>query len=116
MPPLKRRLLSSKPSSSSISIEPDSKLIDDTPPHDIIINATESLDKQPMQDTSTSTSSVVVCDDTSYNYTKDELDYLLSLSTIERKVYVIAQQHLETSFDLSRSSGFITWKLKQTNK
>jgi len=112
MPPLKRRL-SAKPS-SSISIEPDSKLIDADIPHDIIIHATEYCDKQPIQDTSTST--VVVCDDTSYNYTKDEEEYLLSLSIIERKVCVIAQEHLETSFDLSRSSGFITWKLKQTNK
>lgn len=112
MPPLKRRL-SAKPT-SSISNETDGKLIDDPPPNDIIHASPKSDDKHLNLDTSTSTSTVLVCDDTSYNYTKDELAYLLSLSTIERKVCIIAQQHLETSFDLSRSSGFINWKLTQT--
>jgi len=116
MPPLKRRL-SAKPT-SSISNETDGKLIDDPPPHDIINASPESDDKHLNLDTSTSTSTststVIVCDDSYYNYTKDEKAYLLSLSTIERKVCIIAQQHLETSFDLSRSSGFINWKLTQT--
>jgi len=36
--------------------------------------------------------------------------YLESLSPLERSVYVIAESHLQSSFDLSRSSGFIAWK------
>jgi hypothetical protein len=40
----------------------------------------------------------------------DEIRYLDSLSAIERNVCLIAKEHLQTSFDLSRSSGFISWK------
>ena len=35
--------------------------------------------------------------------------YLASLSELERRVYSIAKDHLESSFDLSRSSGYIAW-------
>jgi hypothetical protein len=40
----------------------------------------------------------------------DEIRYLDSLSAIERNVCLIAKEHLQSSFDLSRSSGFISWK------
>ena len=40
----------------------------------------------------------------------DELAFLKSLSSIERNVCLIAQEHLQTSFDLSRSNGYINWK------
>jgi hypothetical protein len=40
----------------------------------------------------------------------DEIRYLDSLSAIERNVFLIAKEHLQSSFDLSRSSGFISWK------
>lgn len=37
-------------------------------------------------------------------------EYLASLSDLEQRVCSIARDHLESSFDLSRSSGFIAWK------
>ena len=40
----------------------------------------------------------------------DELAFLGSLSSIERNVCLIAEEHLQTSFDLSRSNGYINWK------
>ena len=40
----------------------------------------------------------------------EELKYLAGLSILEQKVCLIAQDHLESSFDLVRSSGFIAWK------
>ena len=39
--------------------------------------------------------------------------YLASLSELERRVCSIAQAHLESSFDLSRSNGYIVWKTKK---
>jgi len=39
-----------------------------------------------------------------------ESQYIDSLSELERKVCEIARDHLKSSFDLSRSSGFIAWK------
>ena len=38
--------------------------------------------------------------------------FLASLSPLEQRVCAIAESHLESSFDLSRSSGFIAWKAK----
>ena len=39
--------------------------------------------------------------------------YLASLSELEQRVCSIARDHLESSFDLSRSSGYIAWKSKK---
>ena len=39
--------------------------------------------------------------------------YLASLSELEQRVCSIARDHLESSFDLSRSSGFIAWTGKK---
>ena len=39
--------------------------------------------------------------------------YLASLSELEQRVCSIAKDHLESSFDLSRSSGYIAWKSKK---
>ena len=39
--------------------------------------------------------------------------YLASLSELEQRVCSIAKDHLESSFDLSRSSGFIAWAGKK---
>ena len=36
--------------------------------------------------------------------------YVASLSELEKRVLSIAEDHLKSSFDLSRSSGFISWK------
>lgn len=44
--------------------------------------------------------------------TTSESQFLSSLSPLERRVCAIAESHLESSFDLSRSSGFIAWKAK----
>ena len=40
----------------------------------------------------------------------EELKYLTGLSLLEQRVCCIANDHLESSFDLSRSGGFIAWK------
>jgi len=37
-------------------------------------------------------------------------EYFDSLSVLEQKVCAIAEDHLKSSFDLSRSSGFLAWK------
>ncbi len=37
-------------------------------------------------------------------------EYFNSLSMLEQKVCDIAADHLKSSFDLSRSSGFLAWK------
>lgn len=39
--------------------------------------------------------------------------YLASLSELEQRVCSIARDHLESSFDLSRSSGYIAWAGKK---
>lgn len=36
--------------------------------------------------------------------------YLMTLSEKERKAYEIAKEHLEMSFQLEKSIGFIKWK------
>jgi len=45
-----------------------------------------------------------------YASNPDELAFLSSLSSIERNVCLIAEEHLQTSFDLDRSNGYIAWK------
>jgi len=39
--------------------------------------------------------------------------YIAQLSAIERKVLIIAQEHLETSFSIEKSIGFKDWLKKQ---
>ncbi len=39
-----------------------------------------------------------------------ERQYYDSLSELEQRVCDIARDHLKSSFDLTRSSGFIAWK------
>ncbi len=48
--------------------------------------------------------------------TKPELliEYVNQLSTIEKKVLQIAKEHLETSFNLETSIGFIKWLKNKT--
>lgn len=36
--------------------------------------------------------------------------YIESLSSKEKKAYLIAKDHLATSFDLEKSNGFLKWK------
>jgi hypothetical protein len=51
-----------------------------------------------------------ILDKISRDRSSQELKYLAGLSMLEQKVCFIAQEHLESSFDLGRSSGFIAWK------
>jgi hypothetical protein len=51
-----------------------------------------------------------ILDKISRDCSSDELKYLIGLSRLEQKICRIAQDHLESSFDLVRSSGFIAWK------
>jgi hypothetical protein len=42
--------------------------------------------------------------------TKEENDYIESLSDKERQAYEIAKEHLGDTFHLMKSNGFIDWK------
>jgi len=42
--------------------------------------------------------------------TKEENEYISSLSLVEKKTLEIAQSHLESSFNLQKSIGFMKWK------
>ena len=47
--------------------------------------------------------------------TQEELHmlYISQMSVQERKAYEIAKEHLETSFNIEKSIGFIEWKKKK---
>ena len=55
---------------------------------------------------------VINGDATAATATATESQFLSSLSPLEQRVCAIAESHLESSFDLSRSSGYIAWKAK----
>ena len=55
----------------------------------------------------------VLLDKISRDCSSEQLKYLESLSLLEQKVCFIAMDHLESSFDLERSSGFVSWKKGQ---
>ena len=40
-------------------------------------------------------------------------EYIKSLSNIEKQTMQIAKEHLQTSFNIEKSIGFINWKKKQ---
>lgn len=42
-------------------------------------------------------------------------EYIKSLSPIEKQTMQIAKEHLQTSFHLEKSIGFLNWKKKQEN-
>ena len=46
----------------------------------------------------------------------DEQTYLESLNKKEFQAYNIARSHLGSSFELSKSIGFIQWKIKISQK
>lgn len=124
MPILKRRLSSKPSTSTSTSTSPATPvpvISSDTAATILILNPEpndEDSAHKAHPPLSTSSESVVAESSSSSHaetittYSAEEDAYLLSLSTIERKVCFIAQQHLESSFDMSRSSGFIAWKNK----
>lgn len=41
--------------------------------------------------------------------------YISQMSVQERKAYEIAKEHLETSFNIDKSIGFIEWKKSKIN-
>lgn len=43
-------------------------------------------------------------------------EYISGLSEQEKIVLKIAQEHLETSFDISKSIGFLVWKQRNVNE
>lgn len=43
-------------------------------------------------------------------------EYHSGLSEQEKIVLKIAQEHLETSFDISKSIGFLVWKQRNVNE
>jgi hypothetical protein len=45
-----------------------------------------------------------------FDVQREIFDYLSEMDEKERIGYKIALDHLGTSFDISRSNGFITWK------
>lgn len=47
------------------------------------------------------------------NISKDEENYLFSITEKERKAYEVAKTHLGTLFTLHKTAGFIQWKKKQ---
>jgi len=47
------------------------------------------------------------------NHSKEEDQYLLSMSEKERKAYEIAKIHLGSLFTLHKTAGFLQWKKKQ---
>lgn len=60
--------------------------------------------------TAAAVSDTRILDKISRDRSSQELKYLAGLSMLEQRVCFIAQDHLESSFDLGRSSGFIAWK------
>jgi hypothetical protein len=42
-------------------------------------------------------------------------NYLIQMNEYQKKAYLIAKDHLGTSFNILKSNGFIEWK-KQQNK
>ena len=63
---------------------------------------------------SNSTEQHILKDDSSEKDT-EITRYLQQLSEGERQTYEIAKQHLETSFSIEKSIGFINWK-KETSE
>jgi hypothetical protein len=47
------------------------------------------------------------------NHSKEEDQYILSMSEKERKAYEVAKKHLGSLFTLHKTAGFIQWKKKQ---
>jgi hypothetical protein len=49
-----------------------------------------------------------------YNYDQETqhsiLNYLNGLSDIQKKAYIIAKEHLGSSFNIVKSNGYIDWK------
>lgn len=51
--------------------------------------------------------------DSTVTLSKEEQEYVKSLTNEESKTLEIARDHLESSFNMRKSIGFIKWKRKQ---
>lgn len=41
---------------------------------------------------------------------KEIIEYLLSMDELQKKAYLIAKEHLGTSFNIFKSNGYVEWK------
>ena len=102
--PMKTALLSAASSTASDELVAGATVVATTAPTattaDTIIDAAVSV----------SDATTKILEKISRDRSSNELKYLTGLSLLEQKVCLIAQEHLESSFDLERSSGFIAWK------
>jgi hypothetical protein len=48
------------------------------------------------------------------NEQREIFEYLNEMDEINRKAYLIAHDHLKTSFNIARSNGFKEWKQSKT--
>ena len=53
-----------------------------------------------------------ICD-SGHNDEENIKQYIAHLSPQEKKVFEIAQEHLETSFNIAKSIGYMKWKSTQ---
>jgi len=58
--------------------------------------------------------------ESTYSLSKDKqleiYNYLSQMDEMHKKAYIIAKNHLGTSFNILRSNGFKEWKIEQTKK
>jgi len=54
--------------------------------------------------------------DSTVTLSKEEKEYVKSLTDEESKTLEIARDHLESSFNMRKSIGFIKWKENKENK
>ena len=54
--------------------------------------------------------------DSTVTLSKEEQEYVKSLTNEESKTLEIARDHLESSFNMRKSIGFIKWKENKENK
>jgi hypothetical protein len=54
--------------------------------------------------------------DSTVTLSKEEQEYVKSLTNEESKTLEIARDHLESSFNMRKSIGFIKWKENKGNK
>lgn len=53
-------------------------------------------------------------DNTTENEEASIQEYLSTMTDLEKKAYAIAKEHLESSFDISKSNGYKAWIQKKS--
>ena len=69
-----------------------------------------------MEKTSTSKSTIKSESENITEKNNDIEKYLKHISDNERQTYEIAKSHLESSFSIEKSIGFLTWKKSQESE